>query len=139
VLELTLVGIRLGRLQRGGDLGLLGLQIDDLLFQHADILPELADLARGRLGLGRGRGNRCGFLRLGLLGAAVGEAGRDRGAGVAQLGFLQVIIVVAGVVRQTAAVHMQHILGEGLDEMHVVRDENQSPWRTRRYSLGFPQ
>jgi hypothetical protein len=48
-----------------------------------------------------------------------------RGAGVGGLGFLEVVVVVAGVGGEPAAVHMQDCLRERADEIHVVADEEQ--------------
>jgi hypothetical protein len=83
----------------------------------------LADLA----GAGAAAGFAFGAGRGVLQGDAVDEARRQRGARVRGLRLLQVVVVVAGVGRQPARVHVQDVLRQGADEVHVVADEDERP------------
>ena len=125
MLEFAFVGVGLGRFQGGGDFGLFGFEIDDFLFQDTDVFAEFADFAGGRFGFAGRSGGGGGFFGFGLFGAVVGEAGSEGGAGVGGLGFVQVVFVVAGVVGELAAVDVEDVFREGLDEVNVVRDEDQ--------------
>ena len=85
----------------------------DVGLQFADIRGGGLDRRLGLFGLG-------GF---GLFRTSVGEAGGQGGAFVAGLGLLEVVGVVARVLRQAAGVHVQDRLGDLADEVHVVADE----------------
>ena len=125
-MEFALVGVGRGVLQRGGDIGLLRLELGNSFLQLADFLAVFADFVRGGFFCGgHGGGFRGGRGGGGLLGTGVGEAGGEREAGVGGLGFLQIIIVVAGVGREAAAVDVEHGLRKGADEVHVVTDEDE--------------
>ena len=112
------IGGRVGKFS--GDLRLLGFQFRDLLFTLRDIGFQLTDIRSG----GFRRGLRLfGLRRFILFRASVGETGSERGALVTGLGFLEIIGVVASVVRQASGVHVQDGLGDLADEVHVVADE----------------
>lgn len=74
VLEFAFVSVGLRSFQRGGDLGLLGFEFDDFLFQDADVFAEFADVARGGFGLAGGRRGEGG-------GGGAGARGGDRRRG----------------------------------------------------------
>ena len=112
------IGGRVGKFS--GDLRLLGFQFRDLLLTLGDIGFELTDIRSGGFRRGLGLFDLRGFF---LLWAGVGEASGERRALVAGLRLLEIVGVVAGVVRQATRVHVQHGLGDLADEVHVVADE----------------
>ena len=118
--EIGAAGIGGGVGEFGGELGLLRFEVGDLLLALRDLGLELTDIRGG--GLDRGLG-LFGLRGFDLLRSGIGEAGGQRGAFVAGLGFLEIVGVVARILRQAAGVHVEDRLGDLADEVHVVADE----------------
>ena len=123
-----LIGV--GLFQFGGQFRLLVLQRVNLLFEAMNELLVL--LVRARTGLAlfgfeallilglRGRADsRCGPRRFHRV---TRRQGRPRGGGG---GFVQVILVIAGVMRQAPGIDMQDVAGQRADEINVVADEDE--------------
>ena len=130
-------GVARRLLQLVGQVALLSFQGLDLRLQLRDVLPLRDERLAGVGGLLAAvlpRGLRdvplLDALLFARLRTAVGQAlaGRGRGerhAGRGGLGLLQVVVVVAGIGRQHAGVDVEHLGGDGADEIDVVADEDE--------------
>jgi len=120
-------GVGFGRFQRGGEVGLFGLELSDEFFELADLLATFANFVGGGFGCGgRGLLGNCGGLWLSrLFRPGVAEAGGEGSAGVAGVGFFQKIIVVAGIRCEAAGMDVEHGFRQRTDEVDVVADEDQ--------------
>ena len=121
-------GIRLRTFELTGELGLLGFEGGHRLFEFANLRPQFADLTGAEFERRCGRGFRSDRRRLRgslLQGAGIGEARGEPGALVDGLRFVEVVLVVAGVVREPAGVDVEDQRRQRADEIDVMADEYQ--------------
>jgi len=115
MVELALVGVGRGIFERTRDFGLFGLELGNLLLELADFFGgRFAEAVGGGL-FRNGSGDGAAAFGAAAL-ACVGRASVKPAVTAARaslsLGFLEVVVVVAGVGREAAAVHVQHGLRE---------------------------